>query len=200
MTAPFNYTGISDRNRNYPTHVIQVASGASFVVLDIKSDEVLALELLLYMHVNRENAKCYIGRTVIRAGARFAYGYGYRMQRAMAAAINCHGWASFDSYVLALGDDDASLSNLEVRAIKDVGGHQDKRNYNLSPGGEIVADNGRPVIAVHMPTMSTLRLSRWMNLVPCVGLWQTEVVLVHRAMCVGEFEIVPNDKIELANI
>ena len=89
----------------------------------------------------------------MRAADRFNLGTGYRLQKAMAAAIRRHGWQAFETYVLCLGDGDTSLRLLEVQAITDAGGHKSHCNYNMSPGGEIVADNGSPVICVHMPTM-----------------------------------------------
>ena len=108
---------------------------------------------LLYIHVNRENRKYYIGQTTVRASARFNLGHGYRLQKALSAAIKRYGWHAFDTYVLSFTDDDASLSLLEIQAIKDAGGHRSHNSYNMSPGGEIVADNGKAVICVHMPTM-----------------------------------------------
>jgi hypothetical protein len=94
----------------------------------------------------------YIGRTTMLAEDRFNMGRGYRLQKRMAAAISHHKWSAFETFILALGDDDASLCALEIQAIKDAGGHNSPNSYNMSPGGEIVADNGKPVICVHMPT------------------------------------------------
>jgi hypothetical protein len=151
--APFDYTRCSDRNRPHPTKIIEIAGGVKFVVLNITREQGENCRTLLYMHVNRINRKFYIGRTTMLAADRFNLGHGYRLQEAMGAAIKRHGWNAFDTYVLALGDDDASLRELEVQAIKDAGGHKSCNSYNISPGGEIVADTGKPVICVHMPTM-----------------------------------------------
>jgi hypothetical protein len=104
------------------------------------------------MHVNGKNRKFYIGRTTMLAEDRFNMGHGYRLQKRMAAAISHNGWSAFETFILALGDDDASLCELEMQAIKDAGGHNTPNSYNMSPGGEIVADNSKPVICVHMPT------------------------------------------------
>jgi hypothetical protein len=152
LQGPFDYTNISARNGAYEKRVIEVAGGARFIVLHMTPAELARTKLLLYMHVNRETRKFYIGRSTMPAVNRFNRGNGYRLQKAMAAAIGHHGWDAFDTYVLALGDNDDSLSMLEVQAIKDAGGHKSHDNYNMSPGGEAVADNGKPVICVHMPT------------------------------------------------
>ena len=124
-----------------------------FITLAMTQAEIGKSKILLYIHVNRESRKFYIGRTTMLAADRFNLGRGYRLQKAMSAAIRHYGWHAFDTYVLALGDDDTSLRALEVQAITDAGGHKSHNTYNMSPGGEIVADNGRPVICVHMPTM-----------------------------------------------
>jgi hypothetical protein len=149
---PFDYTGVSRRNDGYEKRVIEVAGGARFVVLHMTPADLARSKLLLYIHVNRENRKFYIGRSATLAANRFNRGNGYRLQKAMSAAIRHHGGDAFDTYVLALGDSDDRLSMLEAQAIKDAGGHKSHDNYNMSPGGEIVADNGKPVICVHMPT------------------------------------------------
>jgi hypothetical protein len=152
LRRPLDYTGISTRNDGYQKRVIEVAGGARFVVLHMTPADLARSKLLLYIHVNQKNAKFYIGRCATLAANRFNRGNGYRLQKAMAEAIRRHGWDAFETYVLALGDSDDSLSMLEVQAIRDAGGHKSHDNYNMSPGGEIVADNGKPVICVHMPT------------------------------------------------
>jgi hypothetical protein len=124
-----------------------------FVVLDLTQAEVGKYRTLLYIHVNRVNRKFYIGQTTMQAADRFNMGRGYRFQRALGAAIGRYGWQTFESFILALGDNEASLRALEIQAIKDAGGHKSHNSYNMSPGGETVADNGKPVICVYMPTM-----------------------------------------------
>jgi hypothetical protein len=124
-----------------------------FVGLDIAQAEAGKYKTLLYIHVNRVNRKFYIGRTTMLAADRFNMGRGYRFQRALGSAIGHYGWQIFVSFILALGDDDASLRELEVQAIREAGGHKSHNTYNMTPGGEVVADNGTPVICVYMPTM-----------------------------------------------
>jgi hypothetical protein len=101
-----------------------VAGDVKFVVLDIAQAEVGKYKTLLYIHVNRVNRKFYIGRTTMLAADRFNMGRGYRFQRALGSAIGHYGWQIFESFILALGDDDASLRELEVQAIREAGGHK----------------------------------------------------------------------------
>ena len=152
MDAYINFTHISRRNLGLPTKLISVANGAIFQVLDLNLEDVNAAENVIYMHVNNLNFKCYIGITVQRAKQRWTSGIAYKNNRRFGSALNKHGWENFSSYILAFGDDRDSLNKAEVFAIVAAGGHKSKHTYNLSPGGDIVAENDIPLIGIHLET------------------------------------------------
>ncbi len=87
------------------------------------------------------------------ASYRFENGRGYKGQKAFSSAIRYHGWSEFDSHIIALADNREQLNKVESQAIQHIGGHRHHGNYNMSPGGEIVSDNGKPLFAVHLPTL-----------------------------------------------
>ena len=51
------------------------------------------------------------------------------------------------------------LDKIEIEAISFIGGHRHHGNYNMSPGGETVSDNGKPIVAVYLPTMEETEYS-----------------------------------------
>ena len=159
MIKYFDATGISKRNSNISTTEVEVASGAKIRTLDLNLDEVLWAECVLYVHINRVNQKCYIGATINSASYRFENGRGYKGQKAFSAAICYHGWDAFTPHIIAFADSKEQLDEIEVEAINFIGGHRHHGNYNMSPGGEIVSDNGKPIVAVYLPTMEETKYS-----------------------------------------
>lgn len=93
------------------------------------------------------------------------------MQKRFGAALRKYGWDAFEHHVLAFGETRRSLERAEVRAIRDAGGHKTRFTFNLSPGGDLVAENDRPVVGVHLPTGKQKRFksasaaSRFLNFV-----------------------------------
>lgn len=149
---PVDFTHLSPRNVTYRKKLVPVANGVTFLALVIPRREMLKSANILYLHVNRESRKCYIGVTIMRAANRWNVGIAYRNNRRFGHAIKKHGWESFDSFILAFGEDRESLNRAEIDAIAAAGGHKSKFTYNLSPGGDNVAENDKPIVGVFLKT------------------------------------------------
>lgn len=147
-----DFTHLSPRNEKYQKHLVTVANGATFVTLDLAEKEKIRAANIIYMHVHRQSKKCYVGITVQEAGKRWFTGVTYRLNRRFGMALKKHGWDSFDSYVLAFAESRCNLNDAEVQAIAAAGGHKSKYTYNLSPGGDIVAENDKPLVGVLLAT------------------------------------------------
>jgi hypothetical protein len=132
-----------------------VANGTIFSVLAISETEKRKAANILYMHVQRHSRKCYIGITIMAAEDRWGSGVAYRKNRRFGNSIEKHGWGAFDSYVIAFATNRDALNEAEVAAIAAAGGHKSKFTYNLSPGGDVVAENEKPIVGVYLPTGKT---------------------------------------------
>ena len=152
MDAHVDFTHISKKNLGLQTRLITVANGAIFKVLDLNQGDVDIADNVIYMHVNKLNSKCYIGITVQRAKQRWTSGIAYKNNRRFGSALKKYGWNNFDSYILAFGDNRESLNAAEILAIAAAGGHKSDHTYNLSPGGDMVAENDIPLVGVHLET------------------------------------------------
>jgi len=151
MTA-IDFTHLSAQNDHYPKQLVTVANGAVFVALDLAEETKTNASNIVYLHIHRESRKCYIGITVQAAGKRWSNGIAYRNNRRFGHALKKYGWDAFDSFILAFGDDRAGLNWAEVVAIAATGGHKSKFTYNLSPGGDMVAENDKPIIGILLAT------------------------------------------------
>lgn len=147
-----NFFYISDRNANYKTRLIEVSNGAYFEVLKISELEAKKASNILYLHVNRTTKQCYIGITEQEAHKRWFSGIAYTNNRRFGAAIKKYGWSQFDSYILAFAETREQLNQVEMEAISIAGGHKSKFTYNLSPGGDLIAENDIPVAGVNLKT------------------------------------------------
>lgn len=147
-----SFKRISRENARYATTEITVSNGARFVALIVPIAELRTKTSALYIHVRRATRQCYIGITEQRVLDRWTKGNNYRQQRRFGSALRKYGWDAFDHHVLAFGDSRAALERVEIRAIRCAGGHRSRYTYNLSPGGDLVAENDRPVFAIHLPT------------------------------------------------
>lgn len=149
----FDARHASLKNQKFTTKKIKVFSGAELLVLNLKDDELIKARKILYIHVNETNQKCYIGQTINTSKYRFENGRGYKSQKALSSAISEYGWSNFITYVICFADKKSTLDKIEKECITYIGGHKHHGNYNMSPGGDIVSDNGKPIVAVHLPTM-----------------------------------------------
>lgn len=154
---PIDFTYISEVNNRHPKQYITVSNGAEFIVLNISKTEKFKASNVLYLHLNQINKKCYVGITVMQAGERWSSGAAYKRNRRFGAAIQKHGWEAFDSFILAFADNRDSLNQAEILAIAAAGGHKTKFTYNLSPGGDLVAENDKPLVGVLLGTSKERR-------------------------------------------
>jgi hypothetical protein len=143
---------MSARNSEFPTQNIVVANGSTFIGLQLSHEQLKDATNVLYLHLRKDNRRCYVGITVLPVLKRWRYGFGYGENMLLGRAINRHGWNAFDHIVLAFANNREQLLDAEVRAIEAAGGHRTRYTYNLSPGGEVVGRIGRPIIGVHLPT------------------------------------------------
>ena len=147
-----DFTHLSAKNKNYPRDIVTVANGAAFVVLTIPKAELPTSRQVIYLHIHRDTKRCYIGITEQDVKSRWYGGIGYRSNRRFGSAIAKHGWQEFDSHILAFCEDREQLNAAEIKAIAAAGGHKTKYTFNLSSGGDLVADNDKPVIGVFLQT------------------------------------------------
>lgn len=173
---PIDLTHISIRNANIPRQIVEVAGGYKFVALKLSTKIRNTSRNIVYLHVNKINKKCYVGITIMSARMRWAKGAAYRAQRGFGSAIRVHGWEAYDSYILAYADDRDSLNEAERTAILAIGSHKSKHNYNQSPGGDYVADNGVPVIAVNLRTQETIHFDSGSEAARVLGISDSDSV------------------------
>lgn len=150
--ATIDFTYLSKRNARYPTQQVTVANGAVFVALNLSEEAKAKVSNIIYLHVHRESRKCYVGITAQVAGKRWFNGIAYRNNRRFGHALTKYGWDAFDSFVLAFGDDREGLNQAEIEAIAAAGGHKSKFTYNLSPGGDLIAENDKPIVGLFLAT------------------------------------------------
>jgi len=146
----FDFTNISKLNEKYKKQNVLISNGAVFVALAISTAEKLKAANVLYLHVNRNNKKCYVGITVMQTADRWNLGISYRRNRRFGAAISKYGWESFESFILAFAENRDSLNQIEILAIAAAGGHKSRFTYNLSPGGDFVAENDKPIVGINL--------------------------------------------------
>ena len=149
---PIEFTHLSKLNDLYPKKTVILANGAKFVYLDLPQKDKLNAANVLYLHINRDTLKCYIGITIMKAGDRWGAGTPYRNNRHFGNAIQAHGWEKFESYILAFAENREALNIAEAQAIAAAGGHKSKFTYNISPGGDIVAENDKAIVGIFLPT------------------------------------------------
>ena len=152
MENPIDFTYLSLLNAKFAKQPVQVANGAVFNALLMSDAEKYAAANILYIHIHRKSRKCYVGITVQEAGKRWFASMAYALTQHFGRALANYGWEAFDTYVLAFADNRTALNEAEVIGIAAAGGHKSKFTYNLSPGGDMVADNDKPVIGMHLPT------------------------------------------------
>jgi len=149
---PIDFTHLFLKNTKYPKDMVTVANGASFVVLEIPNSELATTRQVIYIHIHRDTKRCYVGITEQDVKSRWYGGIGYRSNRRFGRAIARHGWQEFDSHILAFCEDRVQLNAAEIKAIAAAGGHKSKYTFNLSSGGDLVAENDKPVIGVFLKT------------------------------------------------
>ena len=149
---PVDFTHLSVKNKKFTKGLVTVANGASFVTLEIPKSELAESRQVIYIHIHRDTKRCYLGITEQDVKSRWYGGIGYRSNRRFGSAIAKYGWEEFDSHILAFCEDREQLNTAEITAIAAAGGHKSKYTFNLSSGGDLVADNDKPVIGVLLRT------------------------------------------------
>ena len=172
--AAFDFTHLSPRNAKYQRHSVVVANGATFTVLDMNEKEKGAATNVIYLHVHKETKKCYVGVTVQEARKRWFTSRSYYLNPRFGGALKKHGWKAFDSFVLAFAEDRIALNLAEVAAIAAAGGHKSKFTYNLSPGGDMVAENDKPIVGVFLPTGVTRKFKSGSEAARILGFKNTD--------------------------
>jgi hypothetical protein len=147
-----DFTYLSMQNIEHPKKTIVVANQAEFVALDLSDVAVLETRNVLCIHVNKKNQKCYVGITIMRAGDQWDRGHSYRFNKRFGSSIKKWGWKNFDHHILAFIDDRDRMNQAEIEAISAAGGHRSKYTYNLSPGGDAVAENDKPLVGIFLET------------------------------------------------
>ena len=184
-----SYFHLSKKNKKYPSELIEVANGAQFQALKLSKEEISKATNVLYIHINRQNKQCYIGITEQEAWKRWFSGMAYRNNRRFGAAIKKYEWDQFDSYILAFGESRESLNLAEKEAIAAAGGHKSKHTYNLSPGGDMVAENDIPIVGVNLDTGESKRFKSGSDAARKIGLKSTDMPM---AVARGERTSVAN--------
>lgn len=93
----------------------------------------------VYMHVNKENNKKYIGITSQNVYKRWQNGYGYKTNPYFWRSIEKHGWDNFDHIILYEGLSERDAKNTEIRLIQQYNTKQ-PNGYNLTDGGDNVSN------------------------------------------------------------
>lgn len=184
-----SYFYLSKKNKKYSAQIVEVANGAQFQALQLLKEEISKATNVLYIHVNRQNKQCYIGITEQEAWKRWFSGLAYKNNRRFGAAIKKYEWDQFDSYILAFGESRESLNQAEKDAIAAAGGHKSKHTYNLSPGGDMVAENDIPVIGVNLKTGKSQKFKSGSEAARKIGLKSTDMPM---AVARGERTSVAN--------
>ena len=184
-----SYFNLSKKNKEYPTQLVEVANGVQFQALRLSKNEIRQAANVLYIHVNRQNKQCYVGITEQEAWKRWFSGAAYRNNRRFGAAIKKYEWGQFDSYILAFGESRESLNLAEKEAIAAAGGHKSKHTYNLSPGGDMVAENDIPIVGVNLDTGESKRFKSGSDAARKIGLKSTDMPM---AVARGERTSVAN--------
>ncbi len=180
---------LSKKNKKYSSQLVEVANGVQFQVLKLSKHEISKAANILYIHINRQNKQCYIGITEQEASKRWYSGIAYRNNRRFGSAIKKYEWDQFDSYILAFGESREALNQAEKDAIAVAGGHKSKHTYNLSPGGDMVAENDIPIVGVNLSTGKSQKFKSGSDAARKIGLKSTDMPM---AVARGERTSVAN--------
>ena len=93
-------------------------------------------EFYVYMHVNKENGKKYIGITCQEPKKRWRNGKGYK-NGSFANAINKYGWDNFEHKILYTKLNKENACKKEKELISKYHTMNSKYGYNLCEGGNV---------------------------------------------------------------
>lgn len=92
----------------------------------------------VYMHVNKETGKTYIGITHQEVERRWRNGNGYMHNEYFTRAINKYGWDNFEHIILFENKTKEEAEELEILYIKILLSNNKIYGYNISNGGETI--------------------------------------------------------------
>lgn len=90
----------------------------------------------VYLHVNRQNGKIYVGQTTKKPTARWENGSGYKGCPYFYTAIQKYGWDNFDHIIYKDGLSIEEAKALEIQLIREFNTTNPALGYNLSTGGD----------------------------------------------------------------
>lgn len=108
----------------------------------IKENDIKSNTYCVYMHINKENDKKYVGITCRNVKDRWKNGFGYREdQPVFFNAINAYGWDNFEHVVIkdGLTLDEANQLEMELIALYKTNCRKYKNpeyGYNMTDGGD----------------------------------------------------------------
>ena len=102
----------------------------------------------IYLIVNRQNGKVYVGQTANTLSRRLAHHrHEAKLKRRkvpLYQAVGAYGWENFDSFVVAVAHSKTKLDDLEILWIAVLRSTDRKHGYNLAKGGRGPWNRGVP--------------------------------------------------------
>ena len=90
----------------------------------------------VYIHINKQNKKKYIGITSMSVKERWRNGYGYSDKLPIGRAIRKYGWNEFMHEILCENLSEGDAKNIEIELIKRLHTQNPKYGYNICAGGD----------------------------------------------------------------
>lgn len=90
----------------------------------------------IYVHINKNNGKKYIGQTKQSLNQRFRGGEGYKNSPKFYGAIKKYGWDGFEHILLFDGLTLEEANQKEEELIKKYDTTNDANGYNIAYGGD----------------------------------------------------------------
>lgn len=93
----------------------------------------------VYVHINKESGKKYVGITSRDPYVRWANGHGYSTKLPIGRAIEKYGWDNFEHKILYSNIDEHTAKSLEKQLIQEWHTQDDDCGYNITSGGDGVS-------------------------------------------------------------
>lgn len=90
----------------------------------------------IYVHINKQNNKRYVGITSQKVEYRWNYGEGYKNNPHFYAAIHKYGWDGFEHVILFDHLTEQGAKSKEIELIAKWKTQDDRYGYNVSAGVE----------------------------------------------------------------
>lgn len=89
----------------------------------------------VYIHINKQNKKKYIGITSMSTKERWRNGYGYSDKLPIGRAIRKYGWNGFIHEILCDNLSENDAKNIEIELIRRLQTQNPQYGYNICAGG-----------------------------------------------------------------